>query len=276
MRWLGCLGGGLEGRADGAELDLGEGHRGIAGGALNLLGVTGVGLAGATANTGLAGLGILGVGAVEPHHAGVVVIPDAHDQDHGLQGVAHALKATVLSEVVIVAEGGLLGRAELGGDGVALDALNVGLGVGDNLVVLDPEALNLGELALVGAVGGDELGHDGHRGLGVDGVAGAVEGFVAHAEGVEVASVGVASAGVAGLGVGAAALVALAHSLLNSVARVGSIGRGDAVGLPDVHLGAAGAVATDTGILVALRGHPAFHVGLCLRRSASLPSDDGL
>lgn len=75
------------------------------------------------------------------------------------------------------------------GDGVvACDAGGGGFGVGDEDAVLDVEALDLGERA----AGLDELGDDGEDVVGVDGEAGAVEGGVALAVAVEVASIGVA------------------------------------------------------------------------------------
>jgi hypothetical protein len=43
---------------------------------------------------------------------------------------------------------------------------------------------------------------------------------------------------------------------------MGSVGRGDLVGLPDIHLRAAGAVLADAGVLVAGRGLPVVGVGL--------------
>jgi hypothetical protein len=57
-------------------------------------------------------------------------------------------------------------------------------GVRDRLPVLDVEALDLGECAIVGAIVGDELGDDGERLAGVEDLALAEEGLVAHAPAV--------------------------------------------------------------------------------------------
>lgn len=225
---------------------------------LDRLGVTDAVLAGTAGNTGLGGVSVLGVGAVEPHHAGVVVIPDAQDEDHGGHGITHATEATMLRKDVLISKGGLLGRAEVGRDRVTGDAVNVGLSVGDNLAVLNVEALDLGK----GATVADELGDNGHDGVGVDDLVGAVVAGVAHAVGVEVAAIGVAGSGIAGLGVGATAVITTAHGLPKVVTRMRGEGTRDAVRFPDVQLGAARSVATDTGVLVIIRRGPAFHVGL--------------
>lgn len=45
---------------------------------------------------------------------------------------------------------------------------------------------------------------------------------------------------------------------------MGGHGRGDKVGLPDVHLGAAGAVATNAGVGIVGGGSPAFDVALAV------------
>lgn len=110
------------------------------------------------------------------------------------------------------------------GDGiVAGDAGGGGLGVGDEDAVLDVEALDLGQLA----AGLDELGDDGEDVVGVDGQAGAVEGGVALAVAVEVASIGVAFAVVAVgcAAVGSAAGVAVADYGGDGCAWVGGVGR---------------------------------------------------
>jgi hypothetical protein len=113
---------------------------------------------------------------------------------------------------------------------------------------LDVEALDLGERAAGGTIRSEELRHDGELGVCVDGHAGSVEGGVAHAVGVEVATVWIGRPTVAVVGVCATAAIACAHCLLRVVARVGRVGCRDAVGFPDVHFGATGTVVTDAGI----------------------------
>lgn len=192
-----------------------------------------------------------------------MVIPQAHDQNHSLvQALAHGSQTTFLSEDVLIAEGFLLGCAEVRGDRVSGDTTDIRGRVGDNLSVLHVDALDLAEGAGVSAVAGDELSDHGHLGLGVDGLAGAVEALVAHAEGVEVTSIGIAGSCVASGGVSSATLVALAHSLFGALARVRRVGTGNAVGFPDIHLRAARSVTANTSVLVVLRRLPVVHVGL--------------
>lgn len=123
-----------------------------------------------------------------------MVVPQRHDQNHGLgQGGAHLGQAALVLERGLVAEGGLLRVAVVRGDGVVLGGASDGaVRVGDQLAVLDVEALDLGQRA----VGLDELGHNGEDRVGVDGLAGAVEGCVALSVAVEVTPIRVALAGI--------------------------------------------------------------------------------
>lgn len=190
-----------------------------------------------------------------------MVVPQAHDEDHGGgDGIAHLGHAAEVSKDIIVAKGLLLGGAEVGGERVARVVGDGGLGVADDLAVLDVEALDLGELA-VGAL--DELGDDGDLlgGVDVEAGSGAVEGLDALSVGVEVAAIGVAVTGVAVGREGSAAVVALAHVLRLVGAGVGREGGGDVVGLPDVHLGAAAAHGANSGVGIVARGDPAVRVG---------------
>ena len=123
-------------------------------------------------------------------------------------------------------------------------------------------AVYLAERARVGAVGGDELRHDG-EGLGrVDGHARAVERVVAHAVRVEVAAVLVAAPVVA-VRAHTARRVGSADRLARFLADVRRDGRRDLVGFPDVHLVAAAALATRAGVGVVGRWGPVEDVGLC-------------
>lgn len=253
----------VEGRADGADLDVGVDDVGVGVVRLDIRRDAGGDVAGTTGDAGSGGRGSGRVVAVEPEHVGRVIIPQGHDENHALgEGSTHALEAAVLFEDVLVLEQALLGGAVLGGDGVAADAGPGRLRVGDHLAVLHVEALDLLEGAAGGAVVGDELGDDGKLALGVDGHARAVEGLVALAEGVEITSVGVAGAAVAVGAVGATAGITGAHHLAGRVARMGGEGRGDAVGLPDIHLRAAGPVVAGTRIGIVGGGLPPFNVGL--------------
>lgn len=173
------------------------------------------------------------------------IVPEAHDQDHGgSKGIAHLGVSALGSKVVVVAECHLLSSAELLGEGVARVAGNGRLGVGHHHAVLDVEALDGGEAA---AGTFDELRDDGDGLGGVDGEvgAGAVEGLVALAVRVEVATIGIAVTSVAGIGVGSATGIAVARVLSEVFAGVGGECCGNVVGLPDIHLRAACAEAAD-------------------------------
>lgn len=146
--------------------------------------------ASSTGNTRRAGIGISGEGRVEPVHVDVVVVPQRHDEDHALcESIAHALNATLSSEVVGVAEDGLLVLAEVIVDCVAANTCDVALGLIEDLATLDVLAADLNKVAVSGVVGGNELSDDCERLGGVDGLAWAVERSVAHSERVEIAPV---------------------------------------------------------------------------------------
>jgi hypothetical protein len=110
---------------------------------------------------------------------------------------------------------------------------------------------------------------------GVDDEAGTVEVLVAHAVRVVVAAVGIAVAGVAVLRVGTAAastnaILADVVGVLAGLAAVGGQGEGIGVGLPDVDLGAARTLKTNTGVLIVRVGGPALVVGLSTLSAISL------
>lgn len=284
-----------EGAVDLAELDVAVDDRGGGVVGLNVRGHTAAGRAGTARGPGVGRVN--GVGRVEPQHVGVVVVPQAHDEDHAVgHGRGHGVEAALLRKVVGAVGGRLLGGAVVVGDGVARDARHVGRGVANGLAVLDVEALDLVEGA---GVVSQELGHDREHLGGVDELgAAAVEPVflcvsrlvcclplffwwsqyvrrdggdngsnlrgVTHAVGVEVASVRVTSTTVAVGRVRSAAVVTSAHVLRDVGAAVGGQGRGDQVGLPDVHLDTAGAMVADTGVGVVGRGRPAVDVALAV------------
>ena len=118
-------------------------------------------------------------------------------EDHAaLEGLAHRLEAALLLKGVVVGKGSAAGVAQLVGDGVEGLAANLSIGEGDGLAVLHEDALDLLEVAVVGAVGGDELSHDGHRLGRVDSevAARAEEVGVPEAVRIEVAAVLIAHA----------------------------------------------------------------------------------
>ncbi len=198
--------------------------------------------ASSTCDTRLRGIGVCGVVAVEPQHVDGVVVPQTQDQHHsGLESVTHLLQTTAVLEGIGVAEQGLLRIAVLVRHRVVgFQTGEGGVGVGDNLSVLDVEAADLAERAVGGPVGGDELGDDGEFGVGVDCHSGTVKVRHALAEGVEIATILVANAAVAVVAV--AAVVSRASGLTGGRADVGGVGGGDGVGFPEIHLIAAGTV----------------------------------
>lgn len=129
-----------------------------------------------------------------------------------------------------------------------------------------------------GGAGAEELGDDGHFLVGVDGHSGAVEVGHAHAValgfgisdldigiGGDVAYVEIASVLVADTAIAVVAITALITRALGDavvLAGMGSVGSGDRVGLPDIHLRAAGAVFAGSGVLVVVGWVPALDVGL--------------
>lgn len=197
-------------RTNGSEADVGEGNSGIRHRSLKLRRST----VGTRARTTLSTPASLtnGVSRVEPEHVGMSISPKREGENHAiLESLAHVRQTTnVVELVVLLVEGGLLGGAELAGDGGAGVAWHDGLGVCNDLAVLDVDATDLVEEAVRAGV---ELG-DHRDGLGaVDGEAWAlaVEVLDALAIGVEVAAVSIAGSAVAVVGEGTATSVALAR-----------------------------------------------------------------
>jgi hypothetical protein len=121
---------------------------------LDIAGLTRGSRAGTTSSADLVGAN--GVGRVEPEHVGSVVIPDTEDESHtGIEILAKAGKTTLLGERVGVASGGLLLLAEFVGDLVGLcDAGDVGVGLLDDLAILDVDAADGAEGTCSSVVGG--------------------------------------------------------------------------------------------------------------------------
>ena len=187
---------------------------------------------------------------------GTYIVPDGHDQDHrNPQSGVELVKAANLREPVTVAKrsGGRLAKLGSNSAGAARDAVPLGGGYLDFLVVLDKE---LGKLVRL------ELGYDGKLLAGIDGEALAVEVLVAHSVRVVVTAVSVAVAREPVLRVGAAAARRFAHVVLVVLARVRRKGKGVRVGFPNVDLGTAAAERTDAGVGVVAGCLPALDIGL--------------
>ena len=109
-----------------------------------------------------------------------------------VQCIAHALHTSKLLVVLHISKEILLGVAEAISDGIAIiRAKDCRWWAVDDVAVLDVEPPHLHKVAIICAVGGEELRHDLH-GLGrIDRIlrSTAVEVGVAHAVGVDVASI---------------------------------------------------------------------------------------
>jgi len=249
------------GRVDVTEPDVRVDDLGVGSGVLDVFGLARVCRAGTTSDTGLGCVGIGGVVGVEPEHVGVVVVPDGEDENHSVgECLAHASHAALVLEGSGIAESRLLSVTIVGRDGIeGVHSRNVGLGVLNDLAILNVDATDLGETSGGRAAVGDELGDDGELLRGVDSEALAVEGFVALAEGVEVATIGIADGSVAVIGTTARGASALVET--GGGTRMGGVGRRDGVGLPDIHLVTAGTSTTGSSVRVVVGWLPAFDVG---------------
>lgn len=189
---------------------------------LDIGGHAGTSIASSASLAGLVGARVGGISGIQPQHVRVMIVPQAHDQHHGLRKALGELRESALVvESVAVTECNLLVLAEFRRDGVARDAVDGRLRIRDGLAVLDIEALDLGELA-VGAL--QELRHDGELLGCIDGHAGTVEVLDALAVGVEIATVWVAGAAVTVRRVRTATAVTFAAVLAHSGAWVRSVG----------------------------------------------------
>lgn len=189
-------------------------------------------------------------------------MPERHNKDHGgRESIAHAVPATLLREVIDISKDTLLLGAEVRGERATGVACNLGLGVGNDLAVLDVQTGNLRKTSVAARV---ELSDNSHLLGGIDVEVGSrtVEGLVALAIGVEITTVGIASSTISVIRVGSTTRVTSARVLSELGARMRSEGCGDGVGLPDIHLGAAGTQVTNTGVGITIRGLPALRVGL--------------
>lgn len=165
------------------------------------------------------------------------IVPDRHYQNHALiQSLSHLSKAALDREVVSVAKGCLLGRAIRSIDLVAAGASNGRYRVGNKLAVLNVVSFN-GLETTGGAL--DELRNYAELLGRVDSHALPVEVLYTLTVRVEVAAIGIAVSGVASARVRASTSITRAGMLADGLARVGSESRGDLVGFPNVHLGAA-------------------------------------
>lgn len=164
----------------------------------------------------------------------------------------------VITISILVSKYCLLLIAKLLRNRIARDAGNGGLGVLNDLSVLDILAANISERA----ARTDKLSDNGEFAGGINSLSLAVEILDAHAVGIVVAAVRIAGSGVASARIGTTAGVAGADIEAIVVAGMRSESIRDRVGFPDVHFGATGSAVADSGILVAVRGLPSLRIGL--------------
>ena len=121
-----------------------------------------------------------------------MIVPETHDEGVSAgQGLSHLLETALLSVDIWIPEGVFHGPARSCGKGVVLLAhawdLTVGMRV--DLAILYEESLHFLEVTVVGAVSCDELGHDCHLLVGVNGFSGSKEIFNSGSEGIQVAAI---------------------------------------------------------------------------------------
>jgi len=182
-----------KGRPDVTELDVGVDHLCVGVLGFHNWGSTAGGRASAASSTKAGRVGR--VGAIEPEHVGEVIVPKREDEDHA---VRHRFRDLGKSTLVLEAWGCVAERGRLLGAVLGVDRVGGGdtgdrsERVGDDDAVLDVEAVDLVESASGSATVGEELGDDGEFGVGVDNLSWAIEGSVAIAVRVEIATIGIA------------------------------------------------------------------------------------
>lgn len=171
-------------------------------------------------------------------HAGRMVIPDRHDKHHSsVHDLADSSKTSRRTEFVRVASQrfGLL--AERIGDLIgAGHAWDVGVGLLNDLTILNVQATDGSQSPGGGVVVGDELCHDSYLGLAVHNPRRAVEGLVSPSVWVEIAAIFVAVRRVS-LTTDTTGRAGSTWSIGSAWVR--SYGVGNRVCFPNVHLGAA-------------------------------------
>lgn len=187
------------GGVNGTELDVAEGDSSVGLLGLDIAGLARGGGTSTASSTDLVGSN--GVGRVEPEHVGGVVIPDREDESHAsIEVLTEGSKTTLLGELVGVTGDLLLFLAELVGDLVGLcDSRDVGVGLLDDLAVLDVDTANGCEGTGGGIVVRQKLCHNCDLRLRVNSLARSEKVGCTESVGVEIASILVAVAVVAGL-----------------------------------------------------------------------------
>lgn len=184
------------------------------------------------------------------------IVPDGHDENHGNSESGVKLRETAnLFKAVAVAKDGGGSLAELGSDIAVVrgDTIPLGRGHFDLFAVLDEKH---SKLVLA------ELGYNSELLASVDGKALAIEIGVTHTVRVIIAAVSIAATCEAVFRVGTATGGGFANVILVIFARVRRKGESVRIRLPNVDLGAAATVRTNTSVGVITRGSPALDIRL--------------
>jgi len=153
------------------------------------------------------------------------------------KGLSHDLKTSLGVEVVGITEDGLLFLAESLSDIIdRVNSCNINVGVGDDNAILNVEALDCNEVTRSGTGVSNKLSDDGEQLGGIDSHSWTVESGITHTVGVEIATICVANTSVSVAVSVTARSISSARSQSCDGARMRSVGGGDGVSFPQVHL----------------------------------------
>jgi len=176
-----------------------------------------------------------------------VVVPKGHDEDHTLvESLAHFCHTTLILEIVCVSEDSFVGRTHLIREGVVgLGAAKLVTRVLKDLAILDELSLDLNKVTILGTIVSNELSNNSHRLVRIKLHALSKEVLDVGTEGVEIATILVAvrARGKSVVAITTRYLI-LTSSLGLNIARMGSVGGGNSVCFPDIHLGTASSILT--------------------------------
>jgi len=255
----------VEGRSNGSEFDVREGHRGIWTVLFDVVWLSRVSRAGSSLGSVFGGSDW--IGGVEPEHVNIMVVPDRQNQDHTVfEGLAHLGDTSFGRELVDFFEVLLDGSAEVVRDRVVLLSVDGGGWSLNHFSSLDVLSSDFVDSSVVSSVVGNELSDDGewHGGINFEVASRSKESLGSVSEGSEVASISIAKARVS-IGVTAVVSSRSIASFGRIVrARMSSEGLGDRVSFPNVELHAAGSVFPSSSIWVGRIAVPSLRVGLTI------------
>mmetsp|Transcript_7138 Transcript_7138/g.16220 ORF Transcript_7138/g.16220 Transcript_7138/m.16220 type:complete len:267 (+) Transcript_7138:826-1626(+) len=165
-----------------------------------------------------------------------------------IQRVSHGLVPPLVFEVVGISKEILNILAHLVSDGIRLVGQDLDWWAGNGLSILHVEAANLLQLPVVLAVVRQKLSHHSHWPGGIHRKCGpfAIEALVPISESVDITAIFVTEAIITLILVVITTFRAFTHVLPGAidVTRMRGVGCGHVVGLPNIHLGTAGAIVT--------------------------------